>query len=33
MVARLVVGLMVMWLLLFVLLYAFGDVPPWPHHR
>jgi tetrahydromethanopterin S-methyltransferase subunit B len=32
MIARLVVGLMVMWLLLFVLLYAFGDVSPWPKH-
>jgi tetrahydromethanopterin S-methyltransferase subunit B len=33
MVARLVVGLMVMWFLLFILLWAFGDVSPWPHHR
>lgn len=30
MIARLVVGLMVAWGLLFVLLYAFGDTSPWP---
>jgi hypothetical protein len=32
-IARLVVGLMGLWFILFMMLYLFGDVPPWPHHR